>query len=191
MTMAMTTARRLLPLIAVVGAWPAEARAAGADEWQLLARAGYATVNAGGRRPGGGLMGLEGQYGLDDAFAARLSLESSWHPVSNEGAPRSEGLVRASSLTGGITYALDVMRLVPVFELGVGLLDVGGEGVPRRRDLGIALGIGADYLLSPTWSLGIGVRYQHFPIELGQLTPSLDGAPAVFSIAISAGYKLN
>jgi opacity protein-like surface antigen len=185
-------ARALLTLALGLAVTPSPIWAAGADEWQLAARAAFAKVAANGGHPNGPLVGIDLQYGLDDAWAARLSLESSWHGVSNaRGKAGEDGYVRASSLTAGVTYAVDVMRLVPIFEIGIGLLDVGGAAAAAHRDFGIALGIGADYLLSEVWSLGVGARYQQFPLRAAGLTPNYDGDPTVFSLAIRAGRGFN
>ncbi len=135
--------------------------AAGAEEWEISARLGYASVRADGDRTAGTLTGIDVQYGFDAALAARLSLASSWHPVAaTEAAPA--GTLRASTAMVGMTYTVDVLRWVPVFHFGFGFVNTGGTAQARDLRLGGEAGIGVDYLLSRKWALGILARYQHF-----------------------------
>jgi hypothetical protein len=57
----------------------------------------------------------------------------------------------------GAVAALDVLRTIPFLEAGGGLSLVRGEVMPLLR-----LGLGADYLVSPTFSVGAVVRYRPF-----------------------------
>src|SRR5262245_61223217 len=77
------------------------ARAAGEAEWQLSARAGAAKVSLGSidpRAPWGWGGALDLEYGVTDAWAARVSVATSVHPVDANMAARLEaGDVTASS----------------------------------------------------------------------------------------------
>lgn len=171
----------------VLGGVPRVAPAADAEQWQVSAQVAYASVLADGRRPPGGLVGVDLQYGLTDAWAARLSLASSAHPVTAD-AGRPGGAVGATSVSLGLTYAVDVLRFVPVIELGIGLLDLRGAINSPRRDVGLQLGIGGDYLLTRAWAVGLMLRYQHFPLQVAGLTPGFEGIPVVFSIGPRISY---
>ncbi len=155
------------------------AAAAGAEEWQVSTNVAYASVRTGDSRPSGALIGIDVQYGLGDTWAARLSVSSSWHPVS-AGGEGPAGIVRATAVTTGLTYAVDTLQVIPVLEVGIGLLDVGGAAATPHRDLGLQLGLGADYLLSRRWAVGGLLRYQHFPVALsgGNVGSSADAALA-------------
>jgi opacity protein-like surface antigen len=142
------------------------AAAVGVEEWELAADARAVWVEADDRRPIGPGIGLQLQRGFTDAFAVRLALGVSRHDVGSNG-EQPGGAVTAASAFAGITYAIDVLRVVPFVELGVGLLDVSGAVSERRHGLGFDLGLGAQYLVTRDWGLGATIRYQAFPVELG------------------------
>src|SRR5688572_2256125 len=84
---------------------PRAAVAVGDEEAQIGLQVGYAHL--GGH---GALAAVEGQYGLTDAWAARLSLA---------GAIRRDGERGGAALgSAGLTFAVDVSRLVPFLDLG-------------------------------------------------------------------------
>lgn len=165
----------------------ADAHAVGEDERQIALTAGYARVTTDGRRPAGLAAGLEGQYGLSDTWSARLGLALSLHPV-DEDALRPGGLVRAVSVVAGVTYAVDVLRLIPFVDLGFGLLDVGGDVASYRRDMGFELGVGAEYLLSPKWTLAALARYCYLPLQLRSVPPPFEQTPWRLLLALRLGW---
>jgi hypothetical protein len=171
--------------LGVTLASPRRAGAAAAEEWELGVRVGYAAAVADGRRPAGVLGGADLLYGLTDAWAARLSLASSIHPVDAD-VERPGGRVQATAIALGFTYAVDVLRVVPFLEAGVALGFVTGDVRDARRDLGLEAGLGAAYLLTPRWALAALVRYQHFPLRLGGADPIFATTPAI----LAAGVRL-
>jgi opacity protein-like surface antigen len=178
---------RALPLVAAVAVL-ACGRLAGATaegEWMAAVSAGYAVVRAEGRRPGGGRVELEIQRGITDAWSARVGLGASLHVIAAEGAEPASRL-RATSLSAGFTYAVDIVRVVPFLDLGVGLLSVSGQSQDSRRALGVEVGLGAEYLLTRRWTLALLGRYQYAPLRLCGSTES-DSTLALGSVLLRLG----
>lgn len=159
------------------------AAAVGLEEWELAVDARGAWVQADDRRPVGPGLGLQLQYGLTDAWALRGAVGLSGHPVGGN-ADRGGGTVTATSAIAGVTYTVDVLRLVPFVEAGVGLLDVRGAVAGARSGLGIDLGVGAQYLVSRRWAVGVVGRYQVFPVELGSLSSDDGETPSLVALAL-------
>jgi len=129
-------------------------------EWLVAGGAGAAWLRQGGAWHPGGVLGLEGQYGVTDAWLLRATLDGSWHASSGDTRPRALGG------SAGITYAVDVLRVIPFAELGVAVADLGGVAGGARTDLGVDVGVGAEYLLTRRWSLSLAVRARALPLGL-------------------------
>lgn len=119
----------------------------------LVAGGGYGLVVAGqgaaGHSESGGGGGLRLRYGLSETLALHAQ-------------GGAMGSARGALSYGGglgLTYALDLLRVVPFFEVGLGVVGTTADGGPRAA-LGLALGLGADYVLSTRWSVGGALRYQ-------------------------------
>jgi opacity protein-like surface antigen len=159
---------------------PRAAAAAGFEEWQAGVVAGVAAPSADGRRPVGPLLGLDAQYGVTDAWALRAAADLTLAPVSADATGRPGGLVRATRLTAGVTYAVDVLRVVPILEAGVAFLDVAGDVRQSHQALGFQLGVGAEYFLSRRWAAAVVVRGSYLPLRLGG--GGLDEEASVFAL---------
>jgi hypothetical protein len=178
----------LLPLAALLAAGLAALPAVAAErEWQAAGSLDAALARADGRWTAGGGFGLEGRYGLTDAFAARAELDGSWHPTSADGG-RPGGTVRVGGLTAGLGWALDVLRFVPFAELGLALQALGGAVAERRVDLGLEAGAGLEYLLDRRWSLGLALRARWLPVRLAGDDGAFGGTPACLRAALRLGY---
>ena len=83
---------------------------------------------------------------------------------------------------GGLTYTIDILRLVPYVDFSLGLLgttrEVNGER-RTRNDLGVELGLGVDYLVNRTVSIGLVVRYHAMVTALSELPVYLFFGPRV------------
>ena len=169
------------------GPWGgAVAVAAGEEEWQVAARLCFVKVNADGRTPAGVLVGGDVLYGLSDAWAARLSAGISRHGVDADKEGRPAGTVWAPSLVAGLTYTLDVLRLVPTFDVAIGVLWLRGDVRQPRADIGVEVGLGAEYYLTRRWTVGILTRYQFAPAEVAVVPPDFGRTPFLFSIGARA-----
>jgi hypothetical protein len=162
-----------------------------ADEWRLSGRAGIANVYTDGRHPLGVRGGIDGEYGLTDAWAVRLSGSISQHDVSEDpAAGLPGGTINAYGIFAGLTYALDVLRLVPYFEAGLGLLTVSGAVREPHRALGMQVAAGADYLLGPRWSVGGVAEYTYAPFDLVANVLSGGGVPQTFALSVRVSWAL-
>ncbi len=174
----------LAALPVAVAAFPGSARAVGEDEWQVSARLGGGNSN-GYPIQGWGLAGaLDLEYGLLEAFAARVSVGVTSRPVDAVKNVSPAGTLQARTALVGLTYSFDVLRLVPYMEVGVGLLQWSGPGAPRTS-LGTELGLGADYLLAPRWSLGGSAQYIFSPADLFGNAMEFGQSPLAFSLTLA------
>jgi hypothetical protein len=166
------------------------ARAAGEAEWQLSMRLGAANVSLGSidpRAPWGMGGALDLEYGISDAWAARVSIGGSLHPVTPDmktGLPAGE--VTATTALAGVTYTFDVLRLVPYAELGLGFVRFGGAVSQPHSTLATELGIGADYLLTRRWACGVSFQYLFAPGDLLSNAMNLGSSPYTFSATFRA-----
>jgi Outer membrane protein beta-barrel domain len=165
------------------------ARAAGENEWQLAGRLGAQTVNVDGRKPWGPTLAVDVAYGLNDAWAVRATLEASSHSVSPENPQDSRpvGNVNRQAALVGLTYTIDVLRLVPYVDLDVGVVHIGGAVLQPQTLLAMQLGVGADWFVNRLWTVGMGFRYLFEPADLLSDPLNLGTNPFAFSITARAG----
>jgi hypothetical protein len=170
--------------MALMVATPAPALAA---EGEGLAAVGaaFVTARADGRWAQGAGVSATGQYGLDDTWSLRAALSGSWHPVSAD-ALRPGGQIRALGFSAGVTYTLDVLRVVPFVTAGLAVQNLSGALRDARSDLGVALGGGADYLLDRRWSLGLELAYRILPVAIAGKRAAFGGTPQL----LAAGLRL-
>ena len=138
-------------------AWPGSATAAD-DELILAVAPGYGLLFGDGPRHGAGGT-VSGWLGLTDTLW--LSLSGSAFAFA-DGHPEPAGGVW--EVMGGLVTALDVFRWVPYFEGQVGVVGRGDTLVPTAR-----FGLGVDYLLSPSWFVGLVGRVRPLSEPLGTL----------------------
>src|SRR5262249_29521998 len=99
-------------------------------EWSISAWPGYAVTYVDTRTASGAGGGVEVGFGVTDALTLKASGFMSWHPVD---APKSTaaGTIGEFAAMVGINYSLDVIRLVPSFDLNIGLLGLRGDAASR------------------------------------------------------------
>jgi hypothetical protein len=176
MRRALCPARSAALATLVLLALPAPCFAVGEEERQVALTAGAGRLAGGGvEAAGGALARLEGAYGLTDTLALHAALGGSWHA-------RSGGTVSTLGVVAGVTYALDVLRVVPFFEGGVAFLGQGGPG-PGRSDLGLEGGVGGEYLLDRYWALALVARAMVLPLRLS----GSGGTPSLLTLALRLG----
>jgi hypothetical protein len=177
---------RAVATLAAVLAVQGGARAAGEREWQLAARTGTARVTADGRSAWGFAAALDLDYGLTDAWALRASLETSLHSVDKVSPQdgRPAGKIATGAALAGVTYEIDVLRLVPYGDLQLGAYRIGGAVTEPATKFVAALSIGADYFLSRRWTLGAYFQYLFAPFDLFSDPLSLGSAPYQFSATV-------
>ena len=90
----------------------------------------------------------------------------------------------------GLNYSLDVIRLVPSFDLQLGLLGLRGNAafadtaksntvVASSTAFGIGVGFSLDYLLTRHWAIGLVVRYHAFLTDMTRIPVYLFVGPRV------------
>ena len=173
-----------LGLLLLVAAW-APPTYADEDDWQVAARAGITGISVAGREELGPRLAVDGTYGLTDAWAVRLTASASRHGVSQDATRGLSGdAVFGYSAFGGLSYTMDILRLLPSFEMGLGLLGVTGGVKEPTRSLGMQAAIAADYLINPRWSVGGIAEYVYAPFDL--ITKGLNGTAVPQAFALSA-----
>jgi hypothetical protein len=176
--------------IAVVLAFlAAPVRAAGANEWQLSLRAGIGVVNVGNNDPWGVAGGVDLEYGLTDAWALRGSLEGSTRSVSaSKQAGTAAGAEHADAALVGVTYTIDVLRLVPYANLLFGVAQIGGPLAAPVTMFASELGLGGDYYLTRQMRAGLSFQYLYRPQDLFQNPEGLGNSPFTFSATARFGW---
>lgn len=163
----------LLVCLCVLGA----STRAGAEERELALfiepRYGHLTLDGQGASGGGGT--LQGTYGLTDSLALQLTGGALAHPVALATEPGAAEMARTGTavfwnVSAGVVYALDIVRIVPYFEASLGLAGLSGAGPEGGTELHLllSLGVGGDYLINRTWSIGGGLRYGTFLTDPGR-----------------------
>jgi hypothetical protein len=167
---------------------PAAARADYKD-WTVALWPGYAITYVDTRAPSGGGGGAEVGFGVTDALTLKASGFVSWHPVDVTKTTNA-GTIGEFSAMVGVNYSLDVIRLVPSFDLQVGVLGLRGDAafrdtaksntvVPSSTAFGVGVGLSLDYLLTRRIALGIVVRYHAFLTDITRIPVYLFVGPRV------------
>jgi hypothetical protein len=165
--------------IGVVAATPA--RAAGANEWQAALRLGIGRLNAVGN-PWAPAAGVDVEYGLDDAWALRASVEGYNDSVSADMANGiSAGTERLGAALAGIGYTVDVLRLVPYLTFELGIAHIGGPLAASRTMLASELGAGGDYYVTRQLRVGLSFQYLYEPGDLLSDPTHFGNSPFLFS----------
>lgn len=149
-----------------------------ADEGELTLVAapayGLAVVGQGGdgrSLSGGGGAALL-RYGLSETLALHAQAGA------QAGAGAAHGAAATYGAGLGLTYAMDLLRVVPFFEAGLGVLGTRPAPGPAAA-LALSLGLGAEYVVSSRWSVGGTVRCQVALSDPGALPLALQVGPHV------------
>jgi outer membrane protein W len=150
-------------------------------EWILSLQPAAALLHLGGETAWGGGAGLDLSYGFTDALAVRVTGAATAHAL---GATMNDpgGTVLAYNAGAGLTYTIDILRLVPYVDFAIGLVGTTREVNGERRtsnQLGMELGLGVDYLVSRRWAVGFVVRYHAYLTALSELPVYLYFGPRI------------
>ena len=171
----------------LLGAQPARAER-GKVSLSLLPAA--AVIKTNGAWPWGGGGGLDLRVGVSEALALRLTGSTTAHAVSAitdpaTGALKDPGGTLLAFHAGvGVTYTVDILRLVPTIEASLGLLGTsikapGGATWTSTYAFGIQLGLGLDYLVTPRWSVGAVLRYHAYLTRITDVPAYLYFGPRI------------
>ena len=158
-------------------------------EWSVSLWPAYAVTYVDSRAPSGGGGGAEVGFGITDSLTIKASGFMSWHPVDAT-KTTAAGTIGEFAAMAGINYSLDVIRLVPSFDLQLGVLGLRGDAgfkdtpksntvVPSSTAFGVGLGFSLDYLLTRHWAVGLIVRYHAFLTDVTRIPVYLFVGPRV------------
>lgn len=161
------TAFGLLIALAVALVWACPVRAY-EEQASLDAALGYVLLLDSESLPEqGASIDVGGALGISDVAIVRGLI--GYAPLFDPDAARHAGRLRVEAL-----YLLDVLRIVPFFGLGAGLLVADGGDVTRVLPGGHIV-VGLDYLVSRTWTVGVDIR-PGIVLEHGRAVSSTEGA---------------
>lgn len=179
--------RRAL-LLAIVTLWPVAARA-DFKEWTISAWPAYAITYVDSRAPSGVGGGAEVGFGITEALTLEASGFMSWHPVGAT-MTTAAGTIGEFSAMVGLNYSLDVIRLVPSFDVAIGVLGIRGSAgfaddarsnqvVTSSTAFGVGVGFNLDYLVTRHVAVGLTVRYHAFLTDITRIPVYLWVGPRV------------
>jgi hypothetical protein len=174
--------------VAIVTLLPLCARA-DFKEWTISAWPAYAVTYVDSRAPSGVGGGVEVGFGISEALTLKASGFMSWHPVDAT-TSTAGGTIGEFAAMLVLNYSLDVIRLVPSFDLAVGVLGLRGDAgfadnaqsnavVPSSTAFGIGLGFNLDYLVTRHVAVGLTVRYHAFITDITRIPVYLFVGPRV------------
>lgn len=151
-------------------------------EFILALQPAFSLVHVGAQTVYGGGGGIDLSYGITDAVAVRATGAFTGHAIdATRSAP--SGTMTAWHAGAGITYTIDILRLVPYFDLSIGILGTrrpsSGGASESRNDLGLEVGIGLDYLITRRVAVGVVVRYHALLTALSTIPVWLYAGPRV------------
>lgn len=146
---------RVAPLLVALATLAATPARAAPDEMILALEGGYGLLTRGDARPSGAGGHGTAWVGLTDTF---------WLAGSGgvTGFPGLEDRAVLWEAFGGLAAALDIFRAVPFAEAMIGVVGAGDVLSPSVR-----LGLGLDYLVTRTLSVGAVARWRPLSDELG------------------------
>lgn len=167
--------RPLFAALALLLALPSAALAY-EDEVTLSVGTGYAAVLANPDLPThGARLAVDVGIGLNDAWTLTPRAEWVFHPAST--------MLQVGIVGVELTYAFDILEVVPFFGLGVdgiGTLRDGAFGA----DLAVHAVVGLDWLVTRDWLVGLDVRPYVLPFSLAD--SGID--PVYLTVGVHVGY---
>jgi hypothetical protein len=149
----------------------------------------YALVNIDDRSANGGGFAVDLGLGLSDALSLHATSALGWHA-----APATKmlpaGTLSAFTAMLGLTYTLDVIRLVPSFDVAFGAIGVYGDATfgstpgaaavsKPVTGFGVSGAFMLDYLLTRHVAVGAEVRYHAVLTDLSRVPMYLYAGPRV------------
>ena len=176
---------RLASALAVVCLLAGPARAE-FKEWKIAVTPAYAIGYVDSRTANGGGAGVEVGFGISESLSLHASGFLSWHALGSSKTQQA-GTMSAYASMLGLTYTLDVIRLVPYFELELGVVGVRGTAgfgddkhvVKSADELALGVGFGLDYLITRHVAVGAVVRYHALLTDITRIPVYLYVGPRV------------
>ncbi len=146
---------------------------AGAQEWRLSTKPGAAMARAWSATRWGPNLELQAEYGINDDWTIRFG--ASYSAFFKPGAGPEPLSLAWTGLDAA--WTLDILQVVPFLFAGAAVVAVGGPDTSWRARLGLRVGLGVDYLLSRSWSLGAEATY-------GLIVPDTGQVPALVTLSL-------
>jgi hypothetical protein len=155
-------------------------------EWKIAVTPAYGVAYIDSRTANGGGGGVEVGFGITEALTLHASGFLSWHAI-DASMTQKAGTISAYASMLGLTYTLDVIRLVPYFEIQLGVVGTRGtagfgsnpEVAKSSDDFALGLGFGIDYLITRHVAVGVIVRYHALMTDLTRIPVYLYAGPRI------------
>lgn len=151
---------------------------AGEEELVVAPSLAYSVIRVDDKNRHGGAVYLDVDYGLTDSWSLRGTGLYAPHYVPGD----DGGLLSVGGLGFGALYTFDVLKVVPFASLTAGAVALGGAGQGLRWNAALSVGVGLDYLVSRSFSVGFEVRYQ-------LLVPDLKRYPFFLGVGIRLAWR--
>jgi hypothetical protein len=162
----------------------AQRAAADEKEFLLAVQPGFSLIHVGDQTAWGGGAGVDFAYGVTDALAVRATGAFTGQAIGeakmNDQVTAPSGTVLSYFAGVGVTYTIDVLRVVPYIDFAVGALGTRRptlQGDAWGHDFGIEIGLGLDYLVNRRFAVGVVVRYHAFLTAIADLPVYLYAGP--------------
>lgn len=120
----------------------------------LSATVGYSTFSIPDHSPDGTALGVDYELGIADVVMLRASAGGGVY-FADKNSYSGHGVV-------GLTYHLDITRIVPFFSVAGGGIVLGGGDIDTDVFALLELAVGADFLHSERFSYGVVLRSETF-----------------------------
>jgi hypothetical protein len=158
-------------------------------DWTVSTWPAYAVTYVDSRAPSGVGGGAQVGFGITEALTLQASGFVSWH-FADATKMTPKGTIGEFSAMVGLNYSLDVIRLVPSFDVSIGVLGIRGSAnfadnaasnavVASSTAFGVGLGFNLDYMLTRRVALGLIVRYHAFLTDITRIPVYLFVGPRV------------
>jgi opacity protein-like surface antigen len=172
---------RLVPLLLAASTAHAEFK-----EWKVAVTPAYGIAYVDSRTANGGGAGVEVGFGITEALTLHASGFLSWHAIDSS-MTQQAGTISAYASMLGLTYTLDVIRLVPYFEIELGVVGVRGTAgfgddpkvAKSSDDFALGLGFGMDFLITRHVAAGFVVRYHALLTDITRIPVYLYVGPRI------------
>ncbi len=183
-----------VPLLAsLVAALSGVARAE-PKELQLGVAPVYALSYVDARKPSGGGVALDFSVGITEGLSVMAAGFVAFHPTAAT-ENTAKGTIAAYHAGVGIRYAIDVIRIVPSFELTFGVLGLRGSAafasddasravVAPRNEAALGLGFQLHYLIKRYLAAGFVVRYH-------AVLTAIDKVPVYLYVGPEVTFRFN
>jgi Outer membrane protein beta-barrel domain len=155
-------------------------------EWKLAVTPAYGVAYVDSRTANGGGGGVEVGFGVTEALTLHASGFVSWHAIDGNMTQKA-GTISAYASMLGLTYTLDVIRLVPYFEIELGVIGLRGtpgfgsddKVVKSSDDFALGVGFGLDFLITRHVAAGLVVRYHALLTDITRIPVYLYVGPRI------------